>query len=70
MGFFADQRIKNGLRATRSEDKAPMPKNRLNLNVKPSVMNGAKGSDIPVNQGHAPYDMDKAQQKRSKQSPR
>lgn len=70
MGFFANQRIKNGTRAARKEDDAPMPKNRLNLNVKPDVMKGAEGSDIPVNQAHAPYDMDSAQQKRSKHFPK
>jgi len=69
MGFFADQRIKNGQKASRSEDKASMPKNTLNMNPKPDLMKGQEGQDIPVNQGKS-SDMDSTQQKRSKQSPR
>jgi hypothetical protein len=65
MGFFADQRIKNGQKATRGEDKAPMPKNTLNMNPKPDFMKGAEGSDMPVNQGKS-SDMDSTQQARSK----
>lgn len=69
MGFFANQRIKNGTKASTSEDREALPKNRLNYNVKPDVMKGPQGQDMPVNQGKS-SDMNSAQQKKSKQFPR
>ena len=65
MGFFADQRIKNGTRASTSEDRAPMPKNSLNMDIKPNVMGGDKGNELNLNDKPA-FVMDKNQKKHSR----
>lgn len=70
MGFFADQRIKKGQKASISEDKEALPKNYAPKVGVPQVLKDkGKVIDLPVNQAAPSYNMDSKQQKRSKLQP-